>query len=205
VRLEGVRLTFGDLTIGPVDADYPPGSLSAIVGPTGSGKTALLAAILGLTPLAAGSVRVAGRTLEETGGFAEVAAWAGQSPVFLPGSVTENLVAAAPGVTAEAAMTMARRVGLGPGLNRRADGGDTRLDERGSGLSGGERRRLALARALLKPVPLLLLDEPTADLDPVAEAEIIALILDAARSRTVIVATHSESLAAAAQIVTRLA
>ena len=205
VRLEGATLRFGDVDIGPVDADYPAGGLSAIVGPTASGKTSLLAAILGLAPLTAGTVRVAGRTLEETGGFADVAAWAGQSAVFLPGTLTENMMAAAPGVTAEAALAMARRVGLGPALDRRAAGGDTPLDERGSGLSGGERRRLALARALLKPVPLLLLDEPTADLDAVAEAEIIGLILDAARTRTVIVATHAEALAAAAQTVTRLA
>ena len=205
VRLEGATMTFGDIEIGPVDAAYPAGGLSAIVGPTGSGKTSLLAAILGLTPLTAGTVRVAGHSLEETGGFADVAAWAGQSAVFLPGALTDNLMAAAPGVTPEAALAMARRVGLGPAIDRRAQGGDTPIDERGSGLSGGERRRLALARALLKPVPLLLLDEPTADLDPVAEAEIIALIVDAARTRTVIVATHAEALAAAAQTVTRLA
>ncbi len=205
VSLDGAALTFGDVEIGPVDALFPAGGLSAIVGPTGSGKTSLLAAILGLTPLTSGTVRVNGLNLEDAGGFADVAAWAGQSAVFLPGTLTDNLMAAAPGVTADQALDMARRVGLGPALDRRAQGGDTPLDERGSGLSGGERRRLALARALLKPVPLLLLDEPTADLDAAAEAEIIALILDAAGTRTIIVATHAEVLAAAAQTVVRLA
>ncbi|HEY9233842.1 MAG TPA: AAA family ATPase, partial [Phenylobacterium sp.] len=63
---------------------------------------------------------------------------------------------------------------------------------------------LALARALLKPAPLLVLDEPTADLDAAAEAEIIAIIRAAAGSRTVLVATHSEQLAAAADQILRL-
>jgi ATP-binding cassette subfamily C protein CydD len=75
------------------------------------------------------------------------------------------------------------------------------LDERGSGLSGGERRRLALARALLKPSRLLILDEPTADLDDASEAEIIALLRQASGQRTILLATHSERLAAAADIV----
>jgi ATP-binding cassette subfamily C protein CydD len=204
VRLRNLSLRLGDLVIGPLDATAPAGLITAIVGPTGSGKSSVLAAILGLTPIESGSVAVGGMRLADTGGFAGLSAWAGQAPAFLPGSLIENLMAAAPSVSREAALSMANAVGLGPALARRYGGGDTPLDERGSGLSGGERRRLAIARAMLKPASLLLLDEPTADLDPAAEAEIIALIRAVTRGRTVIVATHSETLAAAADHVMRL-
>lgn len=204
VRLRNLTLRFGDLIIGPLDASAPAGQITAIVGPTGSGKSSVLTAILGLTPLETGSVEVGELRLADIGGFAGLSAWAGQAPVFLPGSIIDNLMAASPSVSHQEAMAMAKAVGLGPALGLRSDGGDTHLDERGSGLSGGERRRLALARAMLKPACLLLLDEPTADLDPAAEGEIIALIRHSARDRTVIVATHSEALAAAADHVVRL-
>ena len=204
VRLRNLTLRFGDLIIGPLDASAPPGQITAIVGPTGSGKSSVLAAVLGLTPLETGSIEVGGLRLAETGGFAGLSAWAGQAPAFLPGSIIDNLMASAPCVSQREAAAMANAVGLGPALGRRSDGADTRLDERGSGLSGGERRRLALARALLKPACLLLLDEPSADFDAAAEGEIIALIRQAARDRTVIIATHSEAVAAAADHVVRL-
>ncbi len=203
IRLEGVRLDVGDAQIGPVTADLPQGGVTVIVGPTGAGKSSLLAALLGLAPLAGGAIHVGGRRLAPDESLAGQASWAGQSPVFLPGGVAENLRLAAPSADAAQARAMAEAVGLGPTLARR--GAQMRLDERASGLSGGERRRLAIARALLNPSPLLLLDEPTADLDAASEAALLELILKERGRRTIVIATHAARVAAAADCVVRLA
>jgi ATP-binding cassette subfamily C protein CydD len=205
VHCRGAVVGAGDLAIGPIDLDAPAGALTVVMGPTGAGKSTLLGALMGQAPLKSGAITIGDlRAGARAGGIKRIS-WAGQAPVFLPGTILENLMAAAPGITREAAFAMAMRVGLAPALRRRTNGGDTVLDERGSGLSGGERRRLALARALLKPAPLLLLDEPTADLDCASEQQIVQLIRESAHGRTVIVATHSEALAAAAAHTVRLA
>ena len=192
------------LRIGPVDFAVPPGRIGVLLGPTGSGKTSLLRLLLGEAELAAGEIEVGGHRLSDIASFAPSIAWAGQNPLLLPGTIAENIALAAPAATRAGIEEVAARVGLDGVLAARADGLDARIDERGSGLSGGERRRIGLARALLKPAPLLLLDEPTADLDAAAETALIEVIRRAAVGRTVLIATHSERLAAIADGVLRL-
>ncbi|UYY57112.1 thiol reductant ABC exporter subunit CydD [Sphingomonas sp. S2-65] len=181
-----------------------PGETVALLGPSGSGKTSLLHLLLGLAPLSGGSVELGGRPLEEFGNVAALAAWAGQHPLLVTGTIRENLLLGNPDASLEALDQAVAAAGLAPMLARRPQGLETMLDARGSGLSGGERRRLALARALLKPAPLLLLDEPTAHLDRDAEAALIATIAAACRGRTTLIATHSAALAAIADRVVHL-
>ncbi|QXQ05980.1 thiol reductant ABC exporter subunit CydD [Sphingosinicellaceae bacterium] len=214
VSLEPAELVFDGVTIrypGSVDAAVndvslviPAGQVVALVGPSGSGKSSLLNLLLGLAPLTGGRVGFGGVDLAEAGDFAGVAAWAGQVSLILPASIRDNIALARPDAGEPDIAAAVRGAGLGPMLAARRHGLDTLLDARGSGLSGGERRRIALARALLKPAPLLLLDEPTAHLDAEAETALIATIHRACAGRTVLIATHSDRLAAIADVVVRL-
>lgn len=203
------RIRFQDATVrypgedhaalGPISFDAAPGQITVLLGPSGAGKTTALTLLLGLAPLTAGEVWIDDHALTSLGSLAGAVAWAGQRSVLVPGTIAANIALSNQAGPGPAIAAAAAAVGLPDGR-----GVDTVLDERGSGLSGGERRRLALARALLNPSTLLLLDEPTAHLDSAAEQDLIAAIQAAARGRTTIIATHSAALAAIADRVVRL-
>jgi len=159
------------------------GQRLALVGPSGSGKSTLLEALAGWLPPEGGSIVL--RPGLEVG-------YAGQRPYLFHGSIADNLRLADPGATdarllavAEAAQVMRFAHALPEGL-------DTVIGERGFGLSGGEARRIGLARLLLRDPQLLLLDEPTAFLDPDTEAALLQTLAAFARDRSVVIATHSE-------------
>ncbi|OYY72097.1 ABC transporter ATP-binding protein/permease [Sphingomonas sp. 28-63-12] len=175
--------------IGPIDLEIGPSGMVALTGATGSGKTSMLAVIAGQIMPSGGSV-----TAIAPGDIA----WAAQRPLILPGSLRDNLALARADAADADILRVAARVGLMPLLADRPEGLDLPLDHRGSGLSGGERRRIGLARALLSGRPLLLCDEPTADLDADSADGIIALLADLAQDRAVIVATHDSRLIAVA-------
>ena len=207
LRFEGVTVRYAGEdrdALAPLSFTVAPGETVALLGPSGSGKSSLLHLLLGLAPLSAGAVTVGGCPLGQIGNVAPIAAWAGQNPLLVPGTIRDNLLLARAGATPEAIAEAVRAAGLGPMLARRPHGLDSLLDARGGGLSGGEQRRIALARALLKPAPLLLLDEPTAHLDAEAEAALIATIARARTGRTTLIATHSAALAAIADKIVRL-
>jgi ATP-binding cassette subfamily C protein CydD len=151
-------------------------------------------------PSLSGRAEEAVLRLAQIGSIAPIAAWMGQSPLILPGTIGSNIALADPTASAERIAEVARNAGLSPMLLARGGLGAV-IDARGSGLSGGERRRIALARALLKPAPVLLLDEPTAHLDAASEVLLIAAIARACVGRTTIIATHSARLAAIADVV----
>ncbi|BCA62275.1 hypothetical protein HMP09_1509 [Sphingomonas sp. HMP9] len=186
-----------------VSLEVRPGMIVVLVGPSGSGKTSLLHLLLGLAPLSEGRVLIGGVDLAAIGSIAPITAWMGQSPLILPGTIGGNIALADPSAAVERIAEVARIAGLSPMLLARGGLGAA-IDARGSGLSGGERRRIALARALLKPAPVLLLDEPTAHLDIESEVRLVEAIKRACAGRTTIIATHSARLAAIADVVIHL-
>jgi len=207
IRFTGVTIRYPEAdapALEGFDLEVPAGQIVALLGPSGSGKTSLLNLLLDLAPLSAGAVLIDGRPLAQLGALSGQIAWAGQHPLITPGSIADNIALAHRDATRAQIEAAAERVGLASALARRPGGLDAWLDERGSGLSGGERRRLSLARAILKPAPILLMDEPTANLDALAETELLDAIRDAARGRTTLIATHAQAVADLADHVVRL-
>ncbi|NYZ64044.1 thiol reductant ABC exporter subunit CydD [Luteimonas deserti] len=166
--------------------EVPAGTRLALLGPSGSGKSTLLDALAGWHVPETGSISIPPGTR---------VALAGQRPWLFHGSIADNLRIGAPDAGAEEIETATRIAQVLPFAERLPRGLDTVIGERGFGLSGGEARRVALARALLRRPQLLLLDEPTAFLDPRTEAALLEALDAHLENCTVVVATHSDAVA----------
>ncbi|WP_052847463.1 thiol reductant ABC exporter subunit CydD [Streptomyces avicenniae] len=180
--------------LAPVSLRLAPGETVALTGPSGGGKSTLLAAVLGLVRPTAGRVLVNGQDLAtlDPAAWHRTIAWVPQHPHLFAGTVAENVRLARPDAD-DAAVAAALREAAAGDLDPAR-----RLGEGGSGLSAGQRRRVALARAFLADRPILLLDEPTAALDGATEAAVVAAIQRLAVGRMTVLVTHRPALLAAA-------
>lgn len=199
LAVDGLVLQLGERHLGPLSFSIGHTGITALTGPTGSGKTSVLAAIAGQIAPSDGTIRVPGSACSPD---AKAIAWAAQKPLLLPGTLAQNLALARPDASRDSILEIATMVGLSALLMRR--GLDLPIDPGGAGLSGGERRRIGIARAILAERPLILLDEPTADLDPASAAEIAGLIARLGRKHALVIATHDSQLVSLAQVVVRL-
>ncbi|MDR2565932.1 MAG: thiol reductant ABC exporter subunit CydD [Bifidobacteriaceae bacterium] len=193
--------------LAPADLSFrlAPGSLTALTGPNGAGKSTTVAVLLGLLRPDRGRVLIeptAGgpavdlAEVDPTSWWAQIA-WTPQQPALLPGTVLQNLLEsydATPELTPEVERA-ARAAAFDAVVEELPAGWETRIGQGGVGLSVGQRQRLALARAFLGNQPLVILDEPTAHLDPATEASILGSIAALQRQgRTVLVVAHRASL-----------
>jgi ATP-binding cassette subfamily C protein CydD len=207
VVLDEVSLTFGESSspvIQDVNLTIRPGRWTAITGASGAGKTTLLSLIAGAQEPTTGTVQwlpSAGGVAPQIGGCA----WIGQQTVILPGSIGDNVHIGRPAASRADVAAAVAAAGLADVVAALPEGLDTQLGEGGWGLSTGEARRIAIARAFLRDAGLWVLDEPTAHLDPDAEAQVIDALRAATQGRTVIVATHSAALAGCADTVLTIA
>ncbi len=172
-----------------LDLRIPAGGVTVLTGPSGCGKTTLLSAIAGLVGSRSGTITVAGRDVRGPG-WQEQVSLLPQRPVFVAGSISANLRLAVPGATETELWEALRQVALEERVRELPRGLDSVLGEDGATLSAGERARLALARVVLAARPWVLLDEPTAHLDPVTEQVILDTVVALGRTSTVVVVAH---------------
>jgi thiol reductant ABC exporter CydD subunit len=203
------------LTVDIVDFTYPgrdrpalegatmriePGEVVALTGPSGCGKSTLLAILLGLIQPDSGTVSVGDVDIAslDPDAWRSRLAWVPQHPHLFAASIADNVRLGRRDAGPEDVVEAVSAAGLAGLISRLPEGLDTRIGEGGAGLSAGERQRVALARAFLRDAPLLLLDEPTANLDGQTEAEIVEAVRRLGQDRTVVMVAHRPALIALA-------
>lgn len=206
LRLSGLSVTRSGLDVlHEVDAEFPAGAVSAVVGPSGSGKSSLFAALLGFVP-SSGEVELMSAPRDPAAGqLRESIAWSGQYHGLSSGSVLENIALG----DAQADRTLAQHLAERIGLSEEGVSLETEVGVRGAGLSGGQAHRVAIIRALYRArrrqCPVLLLDEPTAALDARSEHRLMTLLgEEAAQGRAVVVITHRPGILSQSQVILRL-
>ena len=196
VAFEGVSYSW-EAARGPVLHDLtfrvPAGETVVLIGPSGAGKSTILELLLGFVQPNSGRITVNGADLASIvpAALTRMTAWIGQSPVIFAGTIRDNIRFGRHDATDAEVDAAARAARVGQFTDLFPQGMDTSVGEGGYGLSGGQAQRIAIARAFVRNAPLLLLDEPTAHLDPATEADVLDSLRRLALGRTVILASHS--------------
>jgi thiol reductant ABC exporter CydD subunit len=209
VRLEAVSFEYPARqapVLTGLDLELEPGETVALTGPSGAGKSTVASLLLLLAEPAAGRVTAGGVDLAgcDPAAWRGLVAWVPQRPTLFRGTVADNIRLGAPVASDGAVREAAVQAGADGFVHGLPDGYETAVGDGGRPLSAGQVRRIALARAFLRDAPLVILDEPTADLDPASAEAVGEAVVRLLGGRTVLLVTHRPELQARADRVVRL-
>ncbi len=184
---DGANQVLHGLTMG-----VAPGTVTAIVGPSGGGKSSIVKLLCGFYAYQDGSIRLYGKDLSEWSlpAARSMMAVVSQDTYLFPGSIKENLLYGNPDATMKDVIEAAQIANIHDFITELQDGYDTLVGERGAQLSGGQKQRVSIARAILKNSPIILLDEPTSALDTESEALVQEALERIMQGKTVLVIAH---------------
>lgn len=193
--LSGVRMRYAPdapWALDGIDLAVPPGTHLGIIGATGAGKTSLINVLLRFWEFQDGTITLGGVSLRDIPGetMRQLCAVVAQQTHLFNTSIRRNLLLARPEADDAALHDALRRANILDEILALPQGLDTIVGETGTRLSGGQARRVAIARAVLKDAPILILDEPTEGLDPVSERAVMAALDSLMQGRTTLLITH---------------
>jgi subfamily B ATP-binding cassette protein HlyB/CyaB len=200
-RFEG-RIAFEDVTftypmgsrpaLNRISFELTPGTMLGLVGRSGSGKSTITRLLQGVNREYSGAVKIDGAEMREIN-LAHLRRSLGvvlQDNFLFRGTVKENIIAGRPGLTVEDAVRAARLAGAEEFIEKMPQGYDTWIEEGSANISGGQRQRLAIARALISNPRIMILDEATSALDPESEALVNANLVRIGKGRTMVIVSH---------------
>lgn len=205
IRFDGVGFSHEGRASGLQDVSFsvPGGAHVGIVGPSGAGKSTVLKLLFRFYDPASGSIRIDDQDLRDVTqhSLRQSLGLVPQEVVLFNDTIRFNIAYAKPEADDQEIMEAARRAQLGDFINSLPEGLDTRVGERGLKLSGGEKQRVGVARAILLNPPILILDEATSSLDSTTEEDVQTALNEAARGRTTIAVAHRLSTIAGADLI----
>jgi ATP-binding cassette subfamily C protein CydC len=209
LRFEGVGLRYAgaeDFALRDIDIALAPGQMLGVAGPSGAGKSSLVSLAMRFVPESEGRLTFAGTALSAFDGDAwrQRIALLPQDAPLLAATIRANLQLAAPDAGEAEMRAACELAGILPFVQQQPEGLDTFVGAHGTKVSGGEARRIALTRALLKPAPILILDEPTEGLDPPAALALLQRLRRARTEQAILVISHDEAVLRACDSTLRL-